>query len=184
MSRCYNNGSGDFAFVFSILLLCSLWTHKDLMIKIEHYAKLGLITAIIIVSAIALLRLVHRIKRWKINPSIAVVDAMSGLEFEKYVARHLRTQGYERVRLTEKYDYGIDIIAVKNGVTWGIQVKRNSGLVKANAVRQAVTALRKYQCDRAMVVTNSEFSRVAIELARCNECVLVDRSELLHWITH
>lgn len=61
---------------------------------------------------------------------------------------------------------------------WGIQVKRYSGLVKAEAVRQVLTGLRGYSCDRAMVITNSVFSRVAVQLAESNECVLVDRSGL------
>jgi restriction system protein len=93
----------------------------------------------------------------------------------------LCTQGYGAIRLTEKYDYGVDIIAVKDSITWGIQVKRYNGLVKANAVRQVVTALRKYRCDRAMVITNSIYSRVAKELAQSNDCVLVDGNNLEQW---
>ena len=76
------------------------------------------------------------------------------------------------------YDTDVDIIATKDNIRWGIQVKRYSGLVKAEAVRQVVTGLRVYGCDRAMVITNSVFSRVAIQLANSNECVLVDRSGL------
>ena len=100
---------------------------------------------------------------------------MTGLEFEKYVDSILRTKGYINVRLTEKYDLGIDIIAIKDGITWGIQVKRYSGLVKANAVRQVVTALKHYNCDRAMVITNSTFSNTAIKLSRSNKSILIDR---------
>ena len=105
---------------------------------------------------------------------------MTGLEFELFVASTLRKQGYGKVTLTEKYDYGIDIIAYRDGIRWGIQVKRYSGLVKADAVRQVVTALRKYNCDRAMVITNSSYSKVATELARSNDCLLVGRRNLLN----
>jgi restriction system protein len=103
---------------------------------------------------------------------------MDGLKFERYIADILKAKGYTNIEFTEKYDYGVDIIAVKNGIRWGIQVKRYSGLVKADAVRQVVTGLRQYSCDRAMVITNSVFSRVAIQLADSNDCVLVDRGEL------
>jgi restriction system protein len=112
---------------------------------------------------------------------MSVKDKMTGIEFERYVARLLRSKGYSHIRLTEEYDYGIDIIAIKDGVTWGIQVKRYSGLVKADAVRQVVTALKKYHCDRAMVISNSTYSNVAKVLARSNKCVLVDRSILTRW---
>jgi restriction system protein len=113
---------------------------------------------------------------------MAVIDIMTGLEFERYIAKLLKTKGYNHIKLTEEYDYGIDIIAIKDGATWGIQVKRYSGLVKAIAVRQVVTALKKYHCDRAMVISNSTYSKVAKELARSNECVLVDRKLLTDWI--
>jgi restriction system protein len=99
---------------------------------------------------------------------------MNGLDFEKYVATLLLANGFRHVTLTEKYDYGVDIIAEKYGLRWGIQAKRHSGLVKANAVRQVVTGLGVYSCDRAMVVTNSSFSTIARTLADANDCVLVD----------
>ena len=90
------------------------------------------------------------------------------MRFEKYVAELMKDQGFTKVMLTERYDYGIDIIALKDGVRWGVQVKRYSRMVKAEAVRQVVTALNKYNCQRAMVVTNSTFSRPAKILAETN----------------
>lgn len=69
-------------------------------------------------------------------------------------------------------------MAEKDGIRWGVQVKRYGQMVKADAVRQVVTGLRLYGCDRGMVVTNSTFSRVAIELAKGNDCVLIDRGSL------
>ena len=113
---------------------------------------------------------------------MAVIDKMTGLEFEICVSKLLRAQGYKNVRLTEKYDYGVDIIAEKDGIKWGIQIKRYSDLVKADAVRQVVTALKIYNCDRSMVITNSVFSQTAKELARINDCVLIDRETLSGWV--
>lgn len=106
------------------------------------------------------------------------VDSMDGTSFEYYVAQLLIERGYTNVSLTEKYDYGVDIIAEKDGIRWGIQAKRYSSLVKAAAVRQVVTGLRLYGCDRAMVITNSTYSNVAKRLAEGNDCVLVDRAGL------
>lgn len=99
---------------------------------------------------------------------------MDGLEFQEYVADMLKRQGYPDVMLAERYDYGVDIIATKDGVRWGVQAKRYSGLVGADAVRQVVAGLCMYDCERAMVVTNSTFSRVACKLAASNNCMLVD----------
>lgn len=121
--------------------------------------------------SVGISRFVHRLVTGR---RLSHVDAMDGLEFERYIADILKAQGYTNIQFTEKYDYGVDIIAVKDGIRWGIQVKRYSGLVKADAVRQVVTGLRVYNCDRAMVITNSVFSRVAVRLADSNGCILVD----------
>ena len=138
--------------------------------------------ALVIVAAFVMLRLSLKLYRAMrnvvVNRRLTHVDDMDGIEFETYIAGILKNRGYTNIKLTEKYDYGVDIIAVKNGVRWGIQVKRYSGLVKADAVRQVVTGLKVYDCDRAMVITNSVFSRVAERLADSNECVLIDRREL------
>jgi restriction system protein len=116
------------------------------------------------------------------NPSMKLMDNMTGLEFERFIAGLLKHQGYTNVRLTEKYDYGVDIISEKDGIRWGIQVKRYSSLVKADAVRQVVTALKKYNCERSMVITTIIYSNVAKDLAKCNNCVLIDRNILSRWV--
>ena len=103
---------------------------------------------------------------------------MNSSEFEQYVAMLMRNNGYRNVSLTEKYDMGVDIIAEKDGVRWGVQVKHYSGLVKASAVHQVVTGLKLYGCDRAMVVTNSTYSATAQRLAAGNDCVLIDERGL------
>jgi len=151
--------------------------------KTKHMLAILLLTLLGAISLLIVYKSIKKMKTWRSNrnPSMTAIDNMTGIEFERYVARLLKSKGYNNIRLTEEYDYGIDIIAVKDGITWGIQVKRYSGLVKANAVRQVVTALKKYNCDRAMVISNSTYSEVAKDLARSNECVLVDRKGLLEW---
>ncbi|HVC36432.1 MAG TPA: restriction endonuclease [Candidatus Dormibacteraeota bacterium] len=152
---------------------------------------LNLIFWIIVIVITTLARVVHilirvirklifRRQNYAFNKTS--MDTMDGLTFERYIAQLLKKHGYINIKLTERYDYGVDIIAYKNSITWGIQVKCYSGLVKADAVRQVVTGLKKYKCDRAMVITNSYFSNVAKELARCNDCALADRDMLFNRI--
>jgi HJR/Mrr/RecB family endonuclease len=112
----------------------------------------------------------------------ADIAAMGWHGFENYVAELLKSQGYTQVKLTEYYDWGADIIAIKDGVRWGIQVKHYKGRIKARAIQQIVAGLNKYNCQRAMVVTNSAYTRQARELARSNDCVLVDGDVLAEWI--
>jgi len=139
-----------------------------------------LLVAMVVIAIIAWMGFVKHRKTRAIQ--LSGVDVMDGFVFEKYVVELLKNQGYTHVRLTEKYDLGIDVIAHKDGEVWGIQVKRNRGKCKAISVRQAVTALTHYNCTRAMVVTNSMFTGAAKQLAASNNAVLIDRPQLGGWI--
>lgn len=170
--------------IFIMLLIGAAWTHREQLSTIAHWIIIGLA---VVGCAAALAILVRILKAYQQHRrrhvlDIAGVDAMDGTDFERYVASLLTAQGYNDIRLTERFDLGIDIVANKDGIRWGIQVKRYSGLVKASAIRQVVTALKHYHCDKAMVVTNSTYSKVATKLANSNDCLLIDRPKLTHWI--
>jgi restriction system protein len=176
--KVHKSHTSDVWFVIVVLLGAALYQHKDLLPIIEHillYLLVGIILLAILISITRFLRSRQRKQRFTYT---ANVDTMDGLEFEKYVAQILKTRGYSKVKLTEKYDLGVDIIAEKDGVRWGIQVKRYNGLVGASAVRQVVTALPLYKCDRAMVITNSIYTKNAEKLAAGNNCVLMGRDSL------
>ncbi len=157
--------------VSNILVIGIAYVYWDYV----SYVLLGVFMVFVLKKVIWLIQKIHRLNQ---NLRFQDVDSMDGISFEHYIAQLLAERGYSNVSLTEQYDYGVDIIAEKDGVRWGIQTKRYSGLVKAEAVRQVVTGLRLYGCDRAMVVTNSTYSNVAKRLAEGNDCVLIDRDGL------
>ena len=69
-----------------------------------------------LLSAILFLR--HRLRR--LLP--LDVDMMDGQEFEYYCADLLKSQGFLEVEVTRASgDYGVDILAEKDGVTYAIQ---------------------------------------------------------------
>lgn len=171
MSRHSRAQSSDATFVIVVLVGTAAWTHRAELERIAYIA-------LIILGCMLILRLVWKLLVYRRNTKFKNVDTMGSLQFERYVAMLLRSNGYHNVSLTEKYDLGVDVIAEKDGVRWGVQVKHYSGLVKASAVRQVVTGLRLYGCDRAMVVTNSTYSATARKLAAGNDCKLVDRKGL------
>lgn len=139
------------------------------------YAIMAILAVFVIKLTIKLTKVICSMSQ---NLRLRDVDSMDGTTFEHYIAQLLIERSYVNVSLTERYDYGVDIIAEKDGIRWGIQAKRYSGPVKAAAVRQVVTGLRLYGCDRAMVITNSTFSNVAKRLAEGNDCILIDRAGL------
>ena len=110
------------------------------------------------------------------------IDLLSGTQFEELVARVLHEQGYS-IRTTRiTGDYGVDLIATKDGIKTAVQCKRYSKPIDQKAVREAVAGMAHYKCQRSMVVTNSTFTASAIILARSNGCTLVDREELGRWL--
>jgi restriction system protein len=115
---------------------------------------------------------------------VAHIDAMTGEEFEEYVAELLRLQGYKTRMTPRSGDYGVDIVASKDGIKTAIQIKRYSKKLGQKPIREAVTgmAVRQYGCTKAMVVTNSTFTKAAIFLATESGCELVDREKLGEWI--
>ena len=171
MARYSKSQDNDLSFIFTILVGAAAWQHKAQLVRIAYVALA------LTVIALLLSFLIRRLPPRRNSP--IDIDFMTGLEFEHYIAGLLRENGFRKVKLTERYDFGVDIIAEKDEVRWGIQVKRHEGMVKANAVRQVVTALRLYGCDREMVITSSTYSKVAQRLALANDCVLVDRKGLL-----
>jgi restriction system protein len=190
MSRRYyrrrsNSSDGGLTGLVVIVAAAILIAHQAMSPQTFELLLVGL--SLIAVSIVMLVVYLHfrrlRRQRQKLQAlSMVDVHVMDGLEFEKYVATLLRDRGFTDVALTEKYDYGVDIIAVKDGIRWGVQTKRHKDMVGVDAIRQVVTALNHYKCQRAMVVTNSFFSRFAKNTAESNDCVLIDRDMLAEWM--
>jgi restriction system protein len=109
---------------------------------------------------------------------MANVDQMSGKAFEKYLEALFKKQGYKVERTKHIGDYGADLVTAKDGVKIVIQAKRYKGKVGVKEIREAVAAKGYYDCSKAMVVTNSFYTRQAIELAKKDQVELWDRSKL------
>ena len=91
---------------------------------------------------------------------------MDGLQFEHRCAELLRYRGFHKVTVTKgSGDQGIDILAQKNGLKYGIQCKYYSYPVGNKAIQEAYAGADFYDCDAAIVMTNSTFTRQARELA-------------------
>lgn len=112
-------------------------------------------------------------------PVIAKKKTMSGLEYEHYCAKYLMQHGFRSVRVTPaSSDFGGDIIATdKHGDTWVFQCKKYSGKVSNTAVQEAVAAKAHYGAKKAAVITNSELTEKARQLAFENAVMLYESIE-------
>jgi restriction system protein len=107
------------------------------------------------------------------------IDMMTGIEFEEYFAAVLRGLGYEVTTTKTTGDFGVDLVAARDGTRTAVQCKRKTGgAVGAAAVQQVVAGARMHECGATMVVTNNLFTRAAQQLAVVHDCELVDRRRL------
>lgn len=105
-----------------------------------------------------------------------IVPYMNGEAYERYVGYKIACLGWQEVTYTPaSNDYGADIIAyTPQGEKVCIQCKRYSDSVGREAVQEIAAAKPYYGCSKAMVITNSTFTRQAKELARSNSVELVE----------
>ncbi len=110
-------------------------------------------------------------------------DNMEGHQFEAFCAELLLKNGFTDVEKTQgSGDQGVDIIAFKDGVKFGIQCKCYSSDVGNKAVQEVFTGKAYYRCNVAVILTNRYFTQYARELAQMNGVVLWDRDKLLEFI--
>lgn len=104
------------------------------------------------------------------------VDNMDGLDFEYYCADLLENNGFIDVEVTRgSGDYGIDILAQKDGVTYAVQCKRYNDLVGVKAVQEAYAGRDYYDRMVGAVLTNQYFTKPAQEAAAKLKILLWDR---------
>lgn len=149
----------------------------------DGLAVLASIMLAIVLAIGVILFLLKRHQRARLLRSgIAEIDQMTGLEFERYLQLLLTRRGYTDISLTSVYDLGTDLLAKKDGIRWAIQAKRYKGAVGLDSVRQVVASKEHYKCDKAMVITNSHFTKNARTIAESTGCVLIDREMLIQAI--
>lgn len=107
-------------------------------------------------------------------------DMMEGHDFEYFCAQLLRNNGYQNVEVTQgSGDQGIDIIAYRDGIKYGIQCKCYSSDIGNKAVQEVFAGKTYYACHVGVVLTNRYFTKSAVELAEKNGVLLWDRNKLL-----
>lgn len=104
------------------------------------------------------------------------LDEMAGRDFEFFCADLLEKNGFIEVEVTKgSGDYGVDVLAEKDGVTYAIQCKRYDAPVGVKAVQEACAGREYYDRMVGAVMTNQYFTQPAVEAARKLKILLWDR---------
>ena len=107
------------------------------------------------------------------------IDGMDGIAFEELTCDILAANGFDIAESTQACgDFGVDVLAEKDGITYAIQCKCYSGPVGIDAVQQIYAGKAYYDCHVAVVLTNQYFTNHAQKLADKIGVVLWDRDTL------
>ena len=118
-------------------------------------------------------------RRYQKKYAIHSLDEIEGHEFEHYCAELLKKRGFIDVTVTKgSGDYGIDILAEKDGVTYAIQCKAYATPVGVKAVQEAYAGREVYDRMVGAVLTNQYFTKPAVEAAKKLKILLWDRGYL------
>lgn len=142
--------------------------------NIEYIKIILLVISIIIVVAL----IVFFIKKNRMSVP-AHFDTLEGHEFEHYCAGLLRKKGFIDVEVTKgSGDYGADILAEKDGVTYAIQCKCYTAPIGVKAIQEAYAGRDYYDRMVGAVLTNQYFTTPAVEAAKKLKILLWDRGYL------
>jgi restriction system protein len=145
---------------------------------VGHSVTVGLIGAVVG----ALLAVVLSAERRRPDDGMAAIDAMTGTDFEDYVAARLHKAGWDVAFTPGSGDYGVDLIARRDDRSIAIQCKRLARPVGVAAVQQVVAGARHHDCAKSIVISNQEFTDAAKKLAFTHNCQLIGRRTLQSWV--
>lgn len=97
---------------------------------------------------------------------------MTWVEFENYIRDLLIEKWFKVSNTKTTWDQWADLLINKNGIIWVAQVKRFKNNVGNKAVQEVIWAIKYYSWNFGLVITNSNYTKSAIELAQKNQILL------------
>lgn len=101
-----------------------------------------------------------------------------GLAFEHWVASNLKKFDWDAKATVGSGDQGLDVLAEKDGVKVGIQCKLYAGNVGNKAVQEVIAAKTHFDLDEVCVLTNSNYTKSAKELAQSSGVLLLTQHDI------
>lgn len=104
------------------------------------------------------------------------MDEMEGHEFEYYCADILTEMGFVDVEVTKgSGDFGVDILAEKDGVSYAFQCKCYDKPIGVKAIQEVYAGKDYYDRMVSVVMTNQYFTQPAVDMAKKLNVMLWDR---------
>lgn len=119
------------------------------------------------------------------NPILTLddINKFDGFQFEYFLKILLEKMGYFVDLTPLSGDQGADLIVEKNHERYVVQAKRYHQKVGNKSVQEIVASIAHYNASKGMVITNSQFTKSAMELASSNNIKLINGHELKNYIS-
>lgn len=120
--------------------------------------------------------------------SITDIDRLNPNLFEATIGALFKKQGFE-VKLTPfSNNKGVDVVVLKEGENYLIQVKQAKSSIGNEGIQEIYTAKRYYEDKfkeqfKLLIVTNNDYSSSSVILARSNDIRLFNRKHLEDMLT-
>lgn len=105
-------------------------------------------------------------------------DNMSGIEYENFCLSILKANNWDIETTNVTGDQGVDLIAKKNFLIVAIQCKRYKSNVGNKAVQEIYAGKNYINADYGVVISNSNYTKSAIELAQKNNILLIHHNDI------
>lgn len=106
------------------------------------------------------------------------IDQLNGYDFEAFLSVLFKKMGFNVLKTSLSSDQGADLIINKFVKKSVVQAKRYKNKVGNKAIQEIAAAVPQYDANQGIVVTNSEFTKAAKQLAKSNNIILVNRDKL------
>jgi hypothetical protein len=123
-------------------------------------------------------------KSKSIKIGIQETDKLNPNLFEAFIAALYTKMNFQVFLTPYTNDKGVDVIALGEDKNYLIQAKQSKGSIGINAIQEIFTAKAFYERKfnksfELQVITNSDFSRSASDMAEANNVLLQGRNELM-----
>lgn len=133
----------------------------------------AIVVALVLVIVLTVRAIIIRL------PHELPMDEMEGHDFEYYCADLLQANGFLEVEVTKgSGDFGADILAEKDGITYAVQCKCYDKPIGVKAVQEIYAGRDFYDRMVGVVMTNQYFTQPAVEMAQKLNIMLWDRGYL------
>ena len=146
----------------------------------SHKAAAAVLYSSLLAAIVCMIALLYR-KRSAVT--LEDLDSMDGKAFENACAKMLLANDFENIKQTKASgDFGVDILAEREGLLYGVQCKRYNTKLDSRPIQEISAGMAYYECDVGAVMTNSVFTKHAAELADAGSIELWDRDTLAEWV--